>query len=83
MHKAIDTFGCILFYTSFFQYVTHVKCEPGVDIDYNQSMYPGCDCASKCDETSCACIVRYGPNYDKQRRLLKTENSEGTVYSIL
>ena len=53
---------------------------PGVDIDFDQSMYPGCDCVGECCETSCVCIVRYGPNYDKQRRLLKMENNAGILF---
>ena len=43
-------------------------------------MYPGCDCVGECDETSCVCIARYGPNYDKQHRLLKMENTAGIYF---
>jgi hypothetical protein len=43
-------------------------------------MYPGCECDGECDEASCVCIVRYGPNFDKQRRLLKMENTAGILF---
>lgn len=58
-------------------------CGPGVYIDFKESMYPGCDCVGDCDETRCLCIVRYGPNYDKERRLLKMENTAGSLFDIL
>lgn len=60
-----------------------MTCGPEVHIDFDTSMYPGCDCASECDDTSCACIIRYGPNYDNRRRLLKTENTAGMFRPIL
>ncbi|XP_028407441.1 histone-lysine N-methyltransferase SETMAR-like [Dendronephthya gigantea] len=63
-------------------YVTRATCGPEVHIDLDTSMYPGCDCANECDETSCACIVRYGPNYDNRHRLLKMENNAGYCLPI-
>lgn len=59
------------------QYVTRVMCGPGVNVDFDRSMYPGCNCPDVCVVKTCQCIVRYEENYDEQCRLLKMENSEG------
>ena len=55
-------------------------CGPGVNIDFAQSMYSGCNCDDECNESICSCILRYGPNYNKQGHLLKTENEAGNTY---
>ncbi|KAK7101957.1 hypothetical protein V1264_020258 [Littorina saxatilis] len=54
-----------------FRYVTRNIPGPGSDEEAFQDQLCGCDCIHDCDDQTCPCLKRYGPNYHpKTGRLL-------------
>ncbi|PIK44714.1 hypothetical protein BSL78_18436 [Apostichopus japonicus] len=48
---------------------------PGYDKDPSEVVFEGCRCGVQSCGNQCPCIIRFGPNYDKNGRLMKVEEA--------